>query len=1311
MPDLRRCPNMDFPQLLLCCCIIASQLGSLLASRTCPDLVIDSCRCSAERAKGPGRQENVRIKVLCNGGELMETLQTVLLPKITVSLILSNNKIPLLQNRSFFGLNSLEKLDLKNNLISTIEPEAFYGLSELRRLDLSSNRIGCLSAEMFTGLSQLYKINLSGNIFSTLPSGLFRELPTLKSVFFNSESLICDCHLQWILHWAENTSVHIGENTVCGHPSAVRGLAFRNLKESQLTCEGPPEIPVFHLIPSQKQIVFHGDRLPFHCTATYMMGRTQIHWVHDGRLIETDEERGVFVEESIIHDCCLITRDLLLSSVDITASGDWECQVNTTYGIISKKIEIVVLETDAPYCPPERVVNNRGDYRWPKTLAGVTAIYQCKEYPFSSIVFQRRRTEQRAWRKCDRTGKWGEVDYADCPFTNEVTRFLHDFSLMPVNDTNVLQYAQQLMAYTGSASDFTDKMDVLLIAEMMERMIPFAEEIRHLGDTMVDIASNVMLADDRLLWMAQSEAKACTRIVKCIEQISSLSLSTKVSSKVSPNIALEAVTIRPASFIGLTCIAYQTTSANSGSPLIRNNWEGKTESAQNLIVKCNSGNLSGSLLNWSAKNTVSLASIHLPLPVFTQSSPSLQSVDNSTCTLQLTVFRNGKLFPITGNASYLSKDGRHWTLATPIVFYKIDGYSSRNLSNPVTIALRHFTQGVDPTAAVWGLDHPDGHGGWNQEGCQILSSVGNITTIQCTKFGNFAVLMDLKTVLSLPQYPGEFLHPVVYACTAVMLLCLLASIITYIVHHSSIRISRKGWHMLLNFCFHTSLTFVVFAGGINRTGYPIICQSVGILLHYSTLCTVLWIGVTARNIYKQVTKKPQQCPNPDQPQFPKQPMLRFYLISGGVPFIICGITAATNIKNYGNENNAPYCWMAWEPSLGAFYGPVGFIVLVTCVYFLCTYIQLKRHPERKYELKERTEEQQRLSGAEMGHSHITDVGPVSQAACSLISSSLLENEHSFKAQLRAAAFTLFLFTATWTFGALAVSQGHFLDMIFSCLYGAFCVTLGLFTLIHHCAKRDDVWHCWWSCCPSKRNAYSAQVKARQKVNINGDAQGHATCIQDSPCSKSPMYNHPPVGHCKLTNLQAVQNHVNCLSPVTPCCAKIHCEQLMEDEGHIHVHNEAAFRPTMHVHRCLKSRTKQRYFSRHRSAGEREYAYHIPSSIDGSIHSSHTDSPRSAHEGQTGHRRGCCAGSDPYPTINQPESSEASTAIFSCVKMPDSDTVHHTAHFELHPRRQSYPFNTTNPNGILKGNMHEAMIYSSDSTGNIKTGPWKNETTV
>uniref|UniRef100_A0A493T3R9 Adhesion G protein-coupled receptor A1 n=1 Tax=Anas platyrhynchos platyrhynchos TaxID=8840 RepID=A0A493T3R9_ANAPP len=1155
-------------------------------SRNCPDLIVDRCLCAAERAKGPGRPA-LRIKVVCSGGDLVETLQPAVLPNRTVSLILSNNKILWLKNGSFFGLRSLERLDLKNNLISTIEPGAFNGLSELKRLDLSNNRIGCLTPEMFVGLNSLHKLNLSGNIFSSLMNGLFSELLALKALHFNTDSLICDCNLKWVLQWARNTSVRIAEETVCAYPSALQGLSFRNLKENQLICAGPLELPLFELIPSQRQVVFHGDRLPFQCTATYVDNTTQVHWYHAGRLIETDEESGIFVEDSIIHDCCLITRELILSSIDIDASGDWECLVNNSYGNSTKQVEIVVLETAAPYCPAERVINNKGDFRWPKTLAGITAYHPCLQYSFNSIAFHNAAEESKAWRKCNRTGRWDEENYSECPYSQEVTQVLHAFSQMHINLTTVLEFSRQLTAYTRGASHFADKMDVIYLAYIMEKLIVFVDEVEDIGDALIEIASNIMLVDDHVLWMAQKEDKACTRIVRCVEHIANqvLTSNIQVISKVSHNIALEAFMIKPSSFIGMTCTAFQKISANSDK-LVHDlgSWEADPHSDQHLNFKCNTGNLNSSLVNSSTRNAVAVASVHLPQSVFSQSS-AWQSVDNSTCKLQFIVFRNGKLFPSTGNSSNLADDGKRRTVATPAVFAKIDGCSFGNLTSPLTIGLRHFARGIDPIAAFWDFDLLDGHGGWWGEGCHIISSAGNITTIQSTHFNNFAVLMDFKTVLSFPQYPGEFLHPVVYACTAVMLLCLFASIITYIVHHSTIRISRKGWHMLLNFCFHTALTFAVFAGGINRIKYPIICQAVGIVLHYSTLSTMLWIGVTARNIYKQVTKKPQSCQNSDQPSYPKQPLLRFYLISGGVPFIICGITAATNINNYGIEGNAPYCWMAWEPSLGAFYGPVAFIVLVTCVYFLCTYVQLKRHPERKYELKERTEDPQRIPSTEVGHGHITDSVSVPQAACSMLSSSLLENEHSFKAQLRAAAFTLFLFTATWTFGALAVSQGHFLDMIFSCLYGAFCVTLGLFILIHHCAKRDDVWHCWWSCCPSRRNTYSVQVNVRPKVNINGDTQIHAPCLQESPCpSKSAVFNHPAASHCKLTNLQAVQNHVNCLSPVTPCCAKMHCDQLLDDEAHIHVHNEGSFRPNMHIHRCLKSRTKPRYFSRHRSAG-------------------------------------------------------------------------------------------------------------------------------
>ncbi|KAG1952529.1 zinc finger protein 239-like [Pimephales promelas] len=43
-----------------------------------------------------------------------------------------------------------------------------------------------------------------------------------------------------------------------------------------------------------------------------------------------------------------------------------------------------------------------------------------------------------------------------------------------------------------------------------------------LGDVMVDISSNLMLADERVLWMAQREARACSRIVECLQRIAVL---------------------------------------------------------------------------------------------------------------------------------------------------------------------------------------------------------------------------------------------------------------------------------------------------------------------------------------------------------------------------------------------------------------------------------------------------------------------------------------------------------------------------------------------------------------------------------------------------------------------------------------------------------------------------------------------------------------------------------------------------------------------------------------------------------------------
>ena len=55
-----------------------------------------------------------------------------------------------------------------------------------------------------------------------------------------------------------------------------------------------------------------------------------------------------------------------------------------------------------------------------------------------------------------------------------------------------------------------------------------------LGDYISDIASNMMLVEEHVLWMAQNEARACTRIVQCVERIADLALTgdNRVISKV-----------------------------------------------------------------------------------------------------------------------------------------------------------------------------------------------------------------------------------------------------------------------------------------------------------------------------------------------------------------------------------------------------------------------------------------------------------------------------------------------------------------------------------------------------------------------------------------------------------------------------------------------------------------------------------------------------------------------------------------------------------------------------------------------------------
>ncbi|CAN2388539.1 G-protein coupled receptor activity [Pristimantis euphronides] len=1266
------------------------------------------------RARGPGARTADGGKLVCSSTDTGRSLPLGALPNRTSTVILNSNKITELRNASFEGLGFLERLDLRNNLISTIEPGAFWGLSSLKRLDLANNRIGCLNADIFNGLPNLVRLNLSGNLFSSLPQGTFANLVALKSLEFQTDYLLCDCNLLWMLRWIKEKNITVRE-TKCSYPKSLQGQPITAVKPEQLTCDSPLELPSFYMTPSHRQVVFEGDSLPFQCMASYIDQDMQVLWYQDGKIVETDESQGIIVQKNMIHNCSLIASALIISNIQAGSTGNWGCRVQSRRGNNTRTVDIVVLESSAQYCPMERVKNNKGDFRWPRTLAGISAYLLCTRYSAGGGIYPGNQQDDiRAWRRCDRGGFWAEDDYSRCQYANDVTRVLYMFNQMPLNLTNAVATAKQLLAYTVEAANFSDKMDVIFVAEMIEKFGRFADKYKELGDVMVDIASNIMLADEDVLLKAQESAKACTRIVQCLQRIATYRLANgaQVYSTYSPNIALEAYVIKSALFTGMTCTVFQKLAVSDRTVVAdfgRRDPDGNLD--KQLSFKCN---MSSTFSVVALKNTVVEASIQLPAALFVpKDKRERRAADEFVYKLQLIAFRNGKLFPTTGNATYFTDEGKRRSVVTPVILARLDGPNKNPPSVPINITLRRIAHGRDPVAAQWDFDLLNGQGGWKSEGCNIIASDENITTIQCHTLSNYAVLMDLTDT-----HPMIFLHPVVYASAVVVLLCLLMMIISYLYYHSLIRVSLKTWHMLVNLSLHIFLTCAVYVGGINQTRNARVCQAIGILLHYCTLATVLWVGVTARNIYKQVTKKAKRFQDPDEVPPPPRPMLRFYLIGGGIPIIVCGITAAANVKNYGSQTTAPYCWMAWAPSLGAFYGPAGFIVFINCMYFLSIFIQLKRHPDKVFELKEQTEEQQRLAASENGEGNQQD-----SLSVSLVSTSALENEQTFQAQLLGASLTLFLYVSLWIFGALSVSLYYPMDLVFSCFFGVTCLSLGAFLVVHHCMNREDVRRALINTfCPG-RSTYSVQVNVPPSNSsaVNGDAPKCTNSSAESSCTnKSASSVKNSSQGCKLTNLQAAaaQCNTNPLPVNTaPQLDNSLTEHSLDNDIKMHVAPvEVQYRPNGHPSRHHKNRSKHRSS---RLTVLREYAYDVPTSVDGSVQNSVPKSRQSYSEGHSRSRRAYLAYRERHFNQCHQESSDAGSTLprySRNMERPPSanhkkDILREPIAVELESQQKSYGLNLAVENEPVKDEVTEEPPINTDSNGNVRTGLWKHETTV
>lgn len=469
--------------------------------------------------------------------------------------------------------------------------------------------------------------------------------------------------------------------------------------------------------------------------------------------------------------------------------------------------------------------------------------------------------------------------------------------------------------------------------------------------------------------------------------------------------------------------------------------------------------------------------------------------------------------------------------------------------------------------------------------------------------------------------------------------------------------------------------------------------------------------------------------------------------------------------------------MAWEPSIGAFYVPVGFIVFIDCMYFLSILLQLRRHPERRYELKESTEEQHPLSpshaavgGDAPGSQHqplALQLQPLGASSAALsahhaVPLSALENEHTFPAQLMGAAAALGLYAILWVFAAMAVSQEHPFDLVFTCLFGVAALALAAFMLAHHCINRQDIKRFWsQACCPGRRT-YSAQedallpqpggaAAAGDKADGESTKCGHSSA--DSSClNKSAASARNSAHGSKLTNIHA--EAAQCKATVGAAGAAVPDNSLTEhsidNEIKMHVAPvEVQFRPVSQSNNPVVAAAAAAAGRHHKNRARshrasrltvlREYAYDVPTSLDGSVQSA---PHRRHHYYDMAARNSRRAAYMAYRERHQSQLQQDSSDSASLPRRPrhkggggssvgngslvtidiergaasanssGKDSAKQPSGSEPEDQRKTYGVNLVTQNGAAtKENGQLLPLISTESAAVVKTGLWKHETTV
>lgn len=245
------------------------------------------------------------------------------------------------------------------------------------------------------------------------------------------------------------------------------------------------------------------------------------------------------------------------------------------------------------------------------------------------------------------------------------------------------------------------------------------------------------------------------------------------------------------------------------------------------------------------------------------------------------------------------------------------------------------------------------------------------------------------------------------------------------------------------------------------------CQSIGIVLHYLFLSTLLWMSVSASNMYKRLSKSGSLDSTPEDDLPPgapiQKPILGLYLVGWGIGLIVCGISGAVNLKEYASRN---FCFLESGPALSAVYVPAGMLIAFLTLFYILTLCAI-RNNDMNGQLSEGTQ------GTENVDLELLEVPTALNSAdrrsvqsiVTTDSDDIEDPEHSPIIQLKAHVIVLLLYCFICSLAALSLTD-TFQDTILqhqdicSILYCLLSFCLGAFILYFYCVARSDVRSQW-----------------------------------------------------------------------------------------------------------------------------------------------------------------------------------------------------------------------------------------------------------